>query len=99
MHFFVDDIAKVYTKLESEGEITKKEIWNNLLGKKKTVNFTACGSKFSSLKIWLQKPLCGAIYGLIYPRLYFYYRIGKHQNKKWHKMESSLLKSHAESRL
>jgi hypothetical protein len=82
MHFFISDITKVYTELTSEEEITKEAIWSTLNRKSDRVHFRPVGRKFSHCKIWFQKPLCGVVYVLNYPRLYLTYRIGKWQHVK-----------------
>jgi hypothetical protein len=81
MHFFVSDIKKVYTFLESDKEITKRAFWDNLLGKEKTINFKAVGKNFTPHKIFFQKPLCTVVYALNYPRLHASYWIGKRKHK------------------
>lgn len=77
MHFFLGDIKKVYTHLESKTEISKQKIWNNLLGKNKDIEFIPVGKNFLPHKIFLQKPLCIIVYILNYPRLHFSYWLGK----------------------
>lgn len=77
MHFFVSDLAKVYTRLESETEITKRDIWDNLLGKKRNIKFIPVGKNFRPHKIFFQKPLCTLVYTLNYPRLHLSYWLGK----------------------
>lgn len=81
MHFFVSDIAKVYTFLESNNEITKRAFWNNLLAKERTINFEAVGKNFKPHKIIYQKPLCTLVYTLNYPRLHFAYWMAKRSHK------------------
>jgi predicted metal-dependent phosphoesterase TrpH len=76
MHFFLHDINKTYTEISGQN-INKKEVWNNLLGKQKTLRFRPVGKKFPTYKITFQKPLCGLSYVLNYPRNYFGYRAGK----------------------
>jgi len=82
MHFFVSDIKKVYTFLESDHEITKRAFWENLLGKERTIKFKAVGRNFKPHKIIFQKPLCTLVYTLNYPRLHISYWIGKRKHKK-----------------
>lgn len=82
MHFFVGDIHKVYTELSSHQEITKRALWENLGGSANTINFKPIGHQFSQFKIWFQKPLCGVVYALNYPRLYLSYRFGKRKHKR-----------------
>jgi predicted metal-dependent phosphoesterase TrpH len=77
MHFFIGDIHKVYTELNSQSAITKMAIWNNLNGNSHDISFKPVGHQFSQAKIWFQKPLCGVVYFINYPRLYLSYRIGK----------------------
>lgn len=82
MHFFIDDLLKVYTELELEGELTANKLWQNLIGAKRTIKFTAVGGAFSTPKITFQETLCALVYVLNYPRLYISYRIGKRNYKK-----------------
>lgn len=82
MHFFISDIHKVYTELSSEREMDKREIWENLQGKRRTIIFSPVGNQFNEFKIWFQKPLCAVVYTLNYPRLYLAYRFGKLRHGK-----------------
>lgn len=82
MHFFVSDIKKVYTFIESGQEITKRAFWDNLLGKNRTIFFEAVGKNFKPHKIIYQKPLCTLVYTLNYPRLHFSYWLGKRNHRK-----------------
>lgn len=82
MHFFVDDIQKVYTQLTSNQEITKEAIWQNLRGEASSIQFKPTGHQFSEFKIWFQKPLCTVVYAINYPRLYLSYKMGKKRIKK-----------------
>jgi hypothetical protein len=82
MHFFIDDLLRVYTEVELEGELTPKELWQNIIGDLRTIKFTAVGVKSSVVKISFQEILCGIVYMLNYPRLYASYKIGKYYYKK-----------------
>lgn len=76
MHFFVHDIAKTYTEIAGK-DITKKRIWGNILGHHHDLQFTPKGDNFPQYKITFQKPLCGFVYAINYPRLYLSYKDGK----------------------
>lgn len=82
MHFFLYDIKKVYTELSAKREFTKRNLWENLLGKKHTISFVPKGDSFLPHKVAFQKPLCVVVYALNYPRLYLRYKIGKRRVKK-----------------
>jgi predicted metal-dependent phosphoesterase TrpH len=77
MHFFLDDMKKVYTELEAEGEITKEMIWENLITARSDLKATPVGKTASPFRISLQNTLAGISYILNYVRLYFVYRVGK----------------------
>lgn len=77
MHFFLSDMKKVYTRLESRKEITKELFWDSLRGKNDDITFKPIGKSFVKRKILFQKPLCALIYLLNYPRLYISYNFGK----------------------
>lgn len=83
MHFFPADIDKVYTEIVGSGEVDKKEIWDNLLSKRKTLKFIPRGDSFLPHKVAFQKPLCVVVYALNYPRLYLRYRAGKRLVKNY----------------
>ncbi|MBW6431739.1 hypothetical protein K0A96_00965 [Patescibacteria group bacterium] len=76
MHFFLHDMNRTYTEISGQN-ISKKEVWDNLLGKKKSLIFRPIGKKFPTYKITFQKPLCVLSYAFNYPRNYFSYRSGK----------------------
>lgn len=82
MHFFIDDLAKVYTEVESSSKITREELWKNIIGEKRTMLFNAVGGAFSTPKITFQEMLCTVVYTLNYPRLYLNYRLSKNRYKK-----------------
>jgi hypothetical protein len=82
MHFFLDDMIKVYTELEAEGEITKDLIWENLTTARSDLRANPVGEAASPFRIGLQNTLAGISYILNYVRLYSAYRIGKHNYKK-----------------
>ncbi len=77
MHFFLQDIGRVYTKIESNQKITKELVWKCLLGIKDEIKFIPIGNSFSKRKILFQKPLCAVVYVINWPWLYIKYRFRK----------------------
>ncbi|MDD3480794.1 MAG: hypothetical protein PHW75_01015 [Patescibacteria group bacterium] len=79
MHFFLSDMKKVYTRLESKKEITKELFWDALKGRNNDIFFKPVGKSFVKRKIFFQKPLCVAVYTINWPWLYAKYRYRKNR--------------------
>jgi len=75
MHFFRAALDVCYTELVSELPITRKNIWDNLTGKKETIDFIPKGKSFPTHLIWFQKVLCASRLDLL--RHYFYFLLRK----------------------
>ena len=81
LHIYLSSLDCAYTLLKSKSEIDYNNVWDNLVGKKKTIEFIPKGNALPSWKRKYQEIICIFLIGLFITKQFLKFKLDRNEVK------------------